>query len=153
MRLSKHPFLVFGVVAFAALWFTIWATDFVTRDSEWTIYTARCDGGAWTGDVCGGTMKAGDRHRFRALKAHREVLYWTAGETGESGRYLKCQIRDGRNWICPGDRQGPPAIATKMVHGIPDETPSAEAAAVHRIPKWKWELLSHGLPAGRTASN
>ena len=138
-------------VALVALLFAIWVTDFVTVSGEWTIYTARCDGGSWQGDVCGGTLKPGERHRFRALKAHREVLYWVVNEQGESGRYLRCEVKDGRNWTCPGDRQGPPAITDRMKHGMPI-VPTG-AASMHRIPKWKWALLEAGLPAGHTASD
>ena len=66
-------FVVFITIA-------VWATDFVTFQGEWTIYTASCQGGTWTGAVCSGSLRPGPRYRFRALKAHREVLYWTAGE-------------------------------------------------------------------------
>jgi hypothetical protein len=140
-----------AAVALAALVFAIWLTDFVTFSGEWTLYTARCDRGSWQGDVCSGKMKAGERHRFRALKAHREVLYWTVGEQGESGRFLRCDVKDGRNWTCPGERQGPAAVADAMTHGLP--VVPAGASPMHRIPKWKWALLEAGLPVGQRASD
>jgi hypothetical protein len=147
----RKPLLIGASVALVALVFAVWVTDFVTVSGEWTIYTARCDSGSWQGDVCSGTLKAGERHRFRALKAHREVLYWTVGEQGESGRYLRCDVKDGRNWTCPGERQGPAAVTDAMTHGLP--VIAAGTPPMHRIPKWKWALLEAGMPAGHTASN
>ena len=139
-------FVVFITVA-------VWATDFVTFQGEWTIYTASCQGGTWNGPVCSGSLRPGPRYRFRALKAHREVLYWTSGESGRSGRYVDCDIEDGRHWECPPDETAPLTITHRMVHGIPSTEGTGRNLPFHRIPKWKWEALRVGLPIGSSASN
>ena len=120
----------------------MWATDFVTLQGEWTIYTAFCKKGTWEGASCTGSLAPSARYRFRALKAHREVLFWTAGESGESGRYTRCEIQDGRNWFCPATESPVRAITHRMIQGNPQPDSDAGAIAFHRIPKWKWEMLS-----------
>lgn len=125
---------------FVALAFASWMTDFVTLEGEWTIYTAVCDGGDWVGSSCTGHLVPGARYRFRTLRAHREVLFWTAGDRGESGRFINCQIRDQRNWSCPATASTVRTITRQMVHGRPVAEP--EAAQVHCVPKWEWEALS-----------
>ena len=140
---------VLGAIAFAA-----WATDFVTSTGEWTIYTATCEGGAWQDGSCSGQLAASKRYRFRALKIHREVLHWVAGESGESGRYSKCDIQDGRNWKCPMSEVEPVRTIThEMKRGIPVADRQAPVIEYHQVPKWKWELLGLGLPVGRGAMN
>ena len=56
-----------------------WTTDFITLKGERTIYTVMCQG-TWRDDHCAGKLVAGKRVRFRALMAHREVIFWTVGE-------------------------------------------------------------------------
>lgn len=121
-----------------------WLTDFVTLQGERTVYTADCRGGSWQGDECTGTLAAGNRYRFRALKAHREVLFWTVGSAGEpSGKFSDCTIQDGRNWICPAGPALAGTITREMVHGVPAADPSGLARPFHPVPKWRWMLLRY----------
>ena len=130
-----------------------WATDFVTMQGEWTIYTASCDG-QWKDTNCVGSLKPGERYRFRALKAHREVLFWTVGdETGESGRYTQCAIQDGRNWTCPRNDHASRTITHQMTRGVPVKDPHAPHPEFHAVSKWKWEALNRGLPVSNSAAN
>lgn len=131
-----------------------WLTDFVTLQGEWTIYTATCKGGQWQGTTCTGHLEASERFRFRALKAHREVLFWTVGDTRqESGRYTQCDITDGRTWSCPRNDHAARTITTGMKHGIPMADRDAGHLPFHRVAKWKWEALKRGLPVGRSAAD
>lgn len=123
-----------------------WVTDFVTLQGEWTVYTASCEGGAWQGGECTGNQVSGPRYRFRALKIHREVLFWTAGERSESGRFSDCTIQDGRNWTCPPNGDAKKTITHQMVAGKPQADAAAHATEFHRVPKWKWELLNLRSP-------
>lgn len=150
VRLAVTLLVVFvlGALALAA-----WATDFVTMQGEWTIYTAQCNG-SWMEKRCSGELKSAERYRFRTLKAHREVLFWTVGdETGESGRYTQCAIQDGRNWTCPRNDHASRTITHQMTRGIPVRDSDAPHPEFHAVPKWKWEALNRGIPVGRGASN
>ncbi len=145
---------VSAVVSLVLLLVVVWATDFVVMQNEWTIYTAKCEGGAWQGATCRGAMAAGERYRFRALKAHREVLYWTVGDsTGPSGRYEGCTVVDGRTWTCPLNEKAPRTITHEMRSGLPVADTAAGHLDFHRVPKWKYEALRFGLPVGGTATN
>ena len=146
---------VIGVstVAIVVLLFAIWATDFVTLQGEWTIYTAKCEGGEWQGTTCTGKLAASDRYRFRALKAHREVLFWTSGDRGASGRFVDCEVQDGRTWVCPEAADASRTVTRRMTLGVPTDEKAAGILSVHRVPKWKWEALMRGLPVGSTALN
>lgn len=137
----------------AILAFAMWATDFLTMEGEWTIYTASCRDGTWQGARCTGHLEASERFRFRSLKAHHEVLFWTVGATsGESGRYTQCDIRDGRNWSCPVNDHAPRTITHQLVRGLPDDGAGDPHQPYHRVAKWKWEALRHGLPVGSSAA-
>ena len=150
--MNTRVFFVTLLVLLIAVTTAAWATDFVTLESEWTIYTANCSS-AWQANHCTGKLLPGDRHRFRALKAHREVLYWTAGDMGESGRFVRCDIMDGRNWACPANPGSPPAITRRMVRGIPDPDKDADRLPFHRIAKVRWVALTYGIPVGGSAAN
>lgn len=139
--------LVIGVA------FVMWATDFVTMQGEWTIYTADCVDGQWQGATCSGHLKASERYRFRALKAHREVLFWTIYERGASGRFSDCDVQDGRTWTCPATSDASRTVTRRMTLGVPADETGQGVLQVHRVPKWKWEALQRGLPVGRTALN
>src|SRR4051812_45446856 len=85
-----------ALMAFVALAFVSWASDFVTLQGERTIYTVHCADGTWRGQTCTGKLVPDGRVRFRALRAHREVLFWRAGVREPSGRLIGCDIEDGR---------------------------------------------------------
>ena len=146
-------FAVFGGIGALAVAFFMWATDFVTLQGEWTIYTADCVDGTWQGAECSGKLKASDRYRFRVLKAHREVLFWTLYDTGESGRFTNCDVQDGRTWTCPATANASRTITRRMTLGVPEDETTPGILQVHRVPKWKWEALQRGLPVGNTALN
>ena len=87
---------IFIVIVVAGLCGVAWANDFVSLQGERTIYTAQCEQGSWNGKHCSGRLAAGPRYRFRALKAHREVIFWTVAVASEpSGKLTDCTIRDG----------------------------------------------------------
>jgi hypothetical protein len=130
-----------------------WMTDFVTLKGEWTIYTAACEHGDWLGPTCTGSLVASKRYRFRALKAHGEVFFWTAGERSASGRYVDCDIRDGRDWTCPPNSDAVRTITHEMDRGFPKPDPTVPTLGFHQIPKWKWEALRVGIPVGNRAMN
>jgi hypothetical protein len=90
----------FVVFVLVALGFAAWASDFVTMQGERTVYTVDCKNGAWQGDHCSGQVAAGTRYRYRALKPHGEVIFWTVGTSEPSGKFNECTIQDGRNWVC-----------------------------------------------------
>lgn len=140
-------------VALVVVVFVMWATDFVTMQGEWTIYTAGCVDGSWQGATCRGRLKASERYRFRALKAHREVLFWTIHDRAASGRFTDCDVQDGRTWTCPASADASRTITRRMTLGVPEDDISSGVLHVHRIPKWKWEALQRGLPVGSSALN
>lgn len=127
-----------------------WLNDFITLQGEWTIYTAQCRGGTWNGDQCQGKLVAGDRHRFRALKARAEVLFWTVGAKDPSGKLTGCAIEDGRNWACPPSAEAAKSVTLQMVAGRPRGGEQATGAS-HRISKITWLLLTAGLWPGSAA--
>jgi hypothetical protein len=139
------------VLVLAVLGVFAWAADFVTLQGERTIYTANCEQGSWQGHRCSGTLVAGDRHRFRALKAHGEVLFWTAGSKEPSGKFNDCDIKDGRNWSCKVSPETPRAIAHEMALGKPVPDPAAKTRPFHPVSKWRWMLLQYGIPLGHEA--
>lgn len=141
------------LIAFLALGVFAWATDKVTSQGERTIYTADCVQGKWLANRCTGKLVAAKRYRFRALKAHGEVLFWTLGEQGPSGKYTECSILDGHNWVCNANPDALRTIVHQMLHGRPVLDPAVPMIAFHQIPKWKWVLLRVGVPVGHEASS
>jgi len=137
------------IAILCALGFAAWASDFVTMQGERTVYTVDCVGGSWQGDHCSGHVAAGTRYRFRALKPHGEVIFWTVGSKEPSGRFSDCKVQDGRNWVCQVCADASRTITLQMVQG----KPVADAAAVTRpyraVSKWRWLLLQRGYTAGR----
>jgi len=129
-----------------------WLSDSVTLQGERTIYTAGCADGSWEGHHCSGKLVAAERYRFRALKAHREVLFWTIGAAGEpSGKFSGCEIVDGRNWRCPPNAALSTTILHELALGCPVADKSGLARHHHQIPKWRWLLLYMGLPGDSDA--
>ena len=141
------------LVLFCAVAFTAWSGDSITLQGERTVYTAACEQGAWQGSHCSGRLVAAQRYRFRALKAHNEVLFWTVGVTGPSGKYTECVISDGRNWQCKPNTDARLTITHQMVHGEPVHNAQVHDLGYHQVQKWKWQLLSLGMPAGSSAMN
>jgi hypothetical protein len=136
---------------------TAWVTDSITLEGERTIYTADCDGGQWGSGAaagsCSGRMMPAERFRFRALRAHSEVLFWTVGDTSRpSGKFAGCTVKDSRNWNCPGNEQSGDTITHQMVDGVPQADASGRARSFHAIEKWRWlllRLLGRGVEASR----
>jgi hypothetical protein len=122
----------------------IWLGDTITLHGERTIYMAECVGGTWNGQFCGGRLTAGPRYRYRALKAHGEVIFWSAGSPEPSGKLAGCSIESGRNWSCPpaGDFVRSPTL--KMVGGRPVLGKNGNQPS-HAVSKFTWLLLSYGL--------
>jgi len=134
--------VVVGAVAYA--------TDFVTVQGERTVYTADCIQGVWKGKQCTGMLVAGNRYRFRALKSHGEVLFWTSGVPGPVGRFTECDIANGRNWSCKPNADSARTITHAMVRGRPILEPGR---AVHSISKPRWWLLKEGIATGNSVSD
>ena len=129
-----------------------WMSDFITLQGERTIYTAECRGGSWNGTSCPGAVVAGKRFRFRALRAHHEVLFWTVGSPQEaSGKFSDCEISDGRNWACKNAVLHGQAITRTMVHGKPVADQSGQATPYHQVAKWYWLFLNLTAPAQASA--
>ncbi len=146
MRISLLVFAVLvAVVAF------VWASDKVTLQGERTIYTVDCRDGAWQGLQCSGRLVTADRFRFRALKPHREVVFWTVGAEDPSGKFTDCDIEDGRNWLCKPNAEAPRTITLQMSKGVPVADSMGRVKAFHAIAKWRWLLLKWGLPIGNDA--
>ena len=138
-----------GIIAcltFAAVVVYGWATDFITLEGEWTIYTAECRDGVWAGNRCSGHLHASKRYRFRALKAHEEVLFWTATERSKSGRYENCTILNGRTWTCPPQSDAELTITRQLVNGFPVRAPGETMIPFHQVSKLKWEAAKRGMP-------
>jgi hypothetical protein len=139
----------FGVLAVVCLLgFFTWASDFVTLQGERTIYTADCKDGAWQAAHCTGRLVAGERYRFRALRARGEVLFWTVGANEPSAKFSDCTIQSGRNWSCKPNADASKSITLQMLHGEAVHDDTGQARSFHEVPKWRWLLASYGLPAG-----
>ena len=129
----------------------LWSSDVITLQGERTIYTADCRGGSWQGTRCSGRLVAADRYRFRALKTHREVVFWTAGASGHSGKFTDCEIEDGRNWNCKPTVDAAQTITLQMSRGVAMPDASGAAKRFHAIAKWRWWLLRWDIPSGNDA--
>jgi hypothetical protein len=139
------------VVLVLLLALAAWTTDFVTLQGERTVFTADCAAGSWQGERCTGELRAGKRYRFRALRAHGEVIFWTAGAAESSGKLSGCQIANGRHWRCPPNGTESATVTLQMEAGQPVVDPRVRTLPFHPVSKWRWYLLSWGLPAGHSA--
>ncbi len=137
----------------AALFGAAWASDFITMQGERTIYTVDCAKGQWQGDTCTGELRLAGRFRYRALKAHNEVIFWVVGERGPSSKFTDCTIEDGRNWSCKPNADAARSITLQMVHGTPMPGPADVTRPFHAIAKWRWHLLERGVTLGNTTAN
>ena len=132
--------LVLAVLVFAA-----WASDFITMKGERTIYTVECHDGTWKDDECSGKLVAGARYRYRALKPHKEVIFWAVGSKEPSGRFEECAIQNGRNWICKPSRDATRSITLEMAEGVAVPGPAGVTLPFRAVSKWRWMLLKRGL--------
>jgi hypothetical protein len=139
------------VVLVLLLALAMWSSDFITLQGERTVFTADCAAGTWKDEHCTGQLRAGKRYRFRALKAHDEVIFWTSGAREASGKFSGCQIASGRHWRCPPNGTESTTVTLQMDAGAPVVDPRFQTIAFHPISKWRWYLLSWNLPAGSDA--
>ena len=135
----------FVVLLLLALGFAAWASDFVTMQGERTIYTVECANGVWQGDRCSGQVAAGTRYRFRALKPHSEVIFWTVGTKEPSGKFEECTIQDGRNWVCKVCADAARSITLQMSQGVPVPGSAPVTRPFRAVSKWRWLLLQRGF--------
>jgi hypothetical protein len=140
---------VIVAAVFAALGFAAWASDFVTMQGERTVYTVECVNGVWQGDRCVGRLAAGVRYRYRALKPHGEVVFWTVGTKEPSGRFHDCKITDGRNWECKVCPDAARSITLRMAQGLPVADNPLVTRPFRSVSKWRWLLLQRGFTADR----
>lgn len=75
------------------------------------------------------------------------------GGAGPSGKYTECVISDGRNWQCKPNTDARLTITHQMAHGEPVHDTRVHELRYHQVQKWKWQLLSLGMPAGGSAMN
>ncbi len=131
------------ILVLAALVFGAWASDFITMQGERTVYTVDCNGGSWREDRCSGKLAAGPRYRYRALKPHNEVIFWTVGSPERSGKFDDCVIQDGRNWVCKPGNDASRSITLAMAGGAPVRTNATRP--FRAVSKWRWLLLDRGF--------
>lgn len=139
----------FVILVLAVLAFSAWASDFITLQGERTIYTVECHAGTWKDDRCSGEVVAGSRYRYRALKPHNEVIFWTVGSTERSGKFDDCLIQDGRNWTCKPSGDAARSITLAMAGGAPVPGPVALTRPFRAVSKWRWLLLQRGFSSGK----
>lgn len=138
--------MAYGLLVVTLLLMVIaWATDFVTLEGERTIYTVDCSEGTWIGNDCSGRLVVAERYRFRALKAHREVLFWTVGSADPAGKLTGCEVSNGRNWACPPGGDAARSITLRMERGRPSLNDNVLGRRIHRVPKLRWLLLRSGV--------
>ncbi|MEO8524369.1 MAG: hypothetical protein ABI460_06595 [Caldimonas sp.] len=134
----------FVVVVIAALGVAAWCSDFVTMQGERTVYTVECRSGGWQADRCTGHLLAGHRYRYRVLRPHSEVVFWTVGTNEPSGKFGECTIQDGRNWQCKPNGDAARSITLQMAEGTPVAGPVNVTRSFRAVSKWRWLLLQRG---------
>ena len=138
-RRVKMRWIAVPVLLFLLLF--VWSTDRVSLQGERTVYTVNCVNGTWTGERCSGTLVAGPRFRYRALKAHMEVLFWVLGAQDPSSKLTGCTIEDGRNWTCPERDDAVKSLTLGMARGEPMHNAAWHTLPFHAVPKVSWWLL------------
>lgn len=133
------------IFALLLLGFFIWTTDKITLQGERTIYTVECRNGTWDGDRCSGKLAAGPRFRYRALKAHGEVLFWVLGRQEPSAKLTGCAIQDGRNWTCPASADSAKSLTLTLSGGEAVQNLTWPTRPFHATSKVAWWLLNIGL--------
>jgi hypothetical protein len=144
---------IIAAACIGVLGFLAWASDFITLQGERTIYTAGCQDGVWEGDRCTGKLVAAERYRFRALKAHNEVLFWTVGSPVPSGKFTRCAVTNGRYWICEPNGDASATVTREIRHGKPVSHPGDNTRPFHQISKFRWMLLQYGISVSNTVSS
>jgi len=139
----KFPRTGFFTCAVGAL--LIWGSDRVTLQGERTIYTVKCERGAWVGLQCTGRIVAGDRHRFRSSRSRNEVLHWIAGSGAPSEKFTDCKVTDRDNWSCTFQPGQPRTITYVLAHGRPVSGGVERVLPCHAVVKWKWWALRAGI--------
>lgn len=129
----------------------LWSSDKITMQGERTIYTVQCQQGSWQDRRCSGELVAGPRYRYRALRPHKEVVFWVVGSSEPSGKLTDCAIEDGRHWKCPENVDSPKSITLEMSHGLPIHRPPNVPLQFHSVSKISWILLNLGLRFTNTA--
>jgi hypothetical protein len=142
----KHRRNVTSIVLAVAVFLGVvaWLHDFITLDGARTVYTVTCANGQWRGAACTGTLRAGDRYRFRTLKNHSEVIFWVAGSREASGKLAPCEVENAKQWTCKPGPDSARTITHEMRFGQPVPEPRGPARAFHPVAKWKWLLLDRG---------
>jgi hypothetical protein len=139
-RVGRYaPFLIVAIMGGVFLW----GIDFITLQGEWTVYTVECRQGTWEGGRCTGKLAASDRYRFRALKQHREILFWIVGSSEPTGRLAPCEVENRANWTCKPNEDSPRSIALAMSKGRPVADPAANTRPFHAVSKLMWMLLKY----------
>jgi len=149
---ATRPWVVV-LVTVAVLAALSWISDTLTLQGERTVYTVQCESGSWDGPHCSGRLTAAERFKFRALQAHREVLFWIVGSSQPSGKFTDCTIDSGRDWTCRCDAEAAGAITCQMLYGRPVRQNNPLLRAFHTVPKWRWFLLRAGIPSGSDAND
>jgi hypothetical protein len=144
--------VLFGALFFASLALLIWASDRVTFQGERTVFTVDCVPDIWQGLRCTGKLVAGDRYRYRSLKARREVIFWIAGSPEPSGKYTNCIVKDRGNWSCTASLEKGASITHEMENDRAVRDASGNTRPFHAIAKWKWWLMHVGLHVFHEAS-
>ena len=142
--------LIVGIV-FGALVTLAWATDAVRPQGVRVIYTADCKPGTWEGRRCYGRLVAGRRYRFEIVQTRGEVLFSSNEEPAVGGAYSRCRVTDKADWSCDPVAQAATTIAHQMIGGHPVPDPKVPTLPFHEIEKWRWLLLSIGVPVGHDA--
>jgi hypothetical protein len=143
--LSARSYWLIAIAAIlAAVGVAVWASDRVTVDGERTVYTARCEDGAWEGLRCRGRLVPGDRYRYRASRSRNEVSFWVVGSSAPSGLYKDCSVSGRGNWRCNAETGQARSITLQMVDDRATHGPSGLTIPFHAVEKWKWWLLRLG---------
>lgn len=132
---------------------TAWSNDFIMVQGERTIYTANCLPGAWAGRHCNGSMVAGERYRFRALKPHSEVFFWVVGSSEPAGRFSQCAIESASSWVCKPNADMGRSITLEMSQGRAVPDPAGRTRPFHPVSKLHWWLLHFGWPYSGNADS
>lgn len=149
--MKRSWLVILPIVLIAGL--AVWAADIVNLQGERTVYTAGCKTGRWEGNLCTGKLVAGERFRFRALRAHREVFFWNVGVASDpSGKFTDCDITNGRNWVCKPEVSGPKSITLAMARGKPVPDASGHTRGSHPVSKFTWTLLNYDFYYSNSAN-
>ncbi len=139
--------LLIGLFIVTLVAVPLWVSDRITLQGERTIFTARCEQGAWQGARCTGRLVPGERYAFRASARRHEVIYWIRNSDAPSGKYTDCTVADRDNWSCNVQANQQPSIAYEMIKGRPTRTGVEAILPFHAVPKWKWWLMRAGFTA------